>query len=84
MQRLQVLQDWIRVENYEVDAGEVRSYEFHVVRDEQGGRVTLTIKCLDSDENTIRLDPTVLSSPEASFPQVAERRIKRLYNLGLI
>jgi hypothetical protein len=84
VQRLQVLQDWIRVENYEVDAGEFRTYEFHVVRDEEGGRITLTIKCLDSDENTIRLDPTVLNSPESSFPRVAERRIKRLYNLGLI
>ncbi len=84
MQRFEVLQDWIRVENYEVDAGELRTYEFHVVRDEEMGRVTLTIKCLDAEEKTIRLDPTVLSSADSSFPEVAERRIKRLYALGLI
>lgn len=82
--RFQVLQDWIRVEDYEVDAGEVRTFEFHVVQDEDGGRVTLTIKCLDQDDNTVRLDPTVVGSAEASFPQIAERRIKRLYAMGLI
>jgi hypothetical protein len=82
--RFQVLQDWIRVEDYEVDAGEVRTFEFHVVQDEQGGRVTLTIKCLDAEEKTVRLDPTVLGSAEASFPQIAERRVKRLYAMGLI
>ena len=84
MQRLQVLQDWIRVEDYEVDAGEVRTYEFHVVQDEEGGRVTLTIKCLDTEEKTIRLDPTVLQTADTIYPQVAERRIQRLYALGLI
>ncbi len=84
VQRFEVLQDWIRVENYEVDAGELRTYEFHVVRDEEGRRVTLTIKCLDSQNNTVRLDPTVLFSSEASFPELAQRRIKRLYALGLI
>lgn len=80
----QVLQDWIRVEDYEVDAGELRTYEFHVVQNEDGGRVTLTIKCLDEDDNTIRLDPMVIGSANASFPQLAERRIKRLYAMGLI
>ncbi len=84
MHRVEVLQDWIRVENYEVDAGEMRTYEFHVVRNEEAGRVTLTIKCLDSDEKTIRLDPTVLNNGEAVFPEIAERRIRRLYSLGLI
>lgn len=72
------------MEDYEVDAGEVRTYEFHVVRDEEGGRVTLTIKCLDTEEKTVRLDPTVIPSAEESFPQIAERRIRRLYALGLI
>ncbi len=84
MRQIQVLQDWIRVENFQVAAGELRTYEFHVVQDEELGRVTLTIKCLDDDENTVRLDPTVLSSSERSFPEIAERRIQRLYTLGLI
>lgn len=89
MRYFQVLQDWVRVENYQVDAGEMRTYEFHVVRDEQGGRVTLTIKCLDDNDNTIRLDPTVVSTGrdpggEANYPGIAERRIRRLYSLGLI
>jgi ABC-type uncharacterized transport system auxiliary subunit len=84
MRQVQVLQDWIRVENYQVDAGELRTYEFHVVKDEEHGRVTLTIKCLDNQEKTVRLDPTVLNSSEISFPEIAERRIQRLYRLGLI
>jgi hypothetical protein len=84
VRQVQVLQDWIRVENYQVDAGEVRTYEFHVVRDEEHDRVTLTIKCLDGEEKTIRLDPTVLNPGERSFPEIAERRIRRLYSLGLI
>ena len=84
MRRFEVLQDWIRVEDYEVDAGEVRTFEFHVVRKEDGGRVILTIKCLDHQENTVRLDPTVVANTESAFPEIAERRIKRLYALGLI
>ena len=44
----------------------------------------LGVKCLDADENTVRLDPTVLNSGEVSFPEIAERRIRRLYTLGLI
>jgi hypothetical protein len=84
MRQVQVLQDWIRVENYQVDAGELRTYEFHVVKDQAHGRVTLTIKCLDNEENTVRLDPTVLNSGEVAFREIAERRIKRLYKLGLI
>lgn len=84
MRQVQVLQDWIRVENYQVAAGELRTYEFHVVQDEEHGRVTLTIKCLDDEEKTVRLDPTVLSSAEISFPEIAERRMQRLFALGLI
>jgi hypothetical protein len=84
VQRTQVLQDWIRVEDYEVEAGEVRTYEFHVVQAEDGGRVTLTIKCLDTEEKTVRLDPTVLQTADAIYPQIAERRIQRLYAMGLI
>ena len=84
MRQLQVLQDWIRVENYPVAAGELRTYEFHVVKDEEHGRVTLTIKCLDDEENTVRLDPTVLNSEDGAFPEIAERRIQRLFTLGLI
>ena len=84
MRQVQVLQDWIRVENYQVAAGELRTYEFHVVRDEEHGRVTLTIKCLDDEEKTVRLDPTVLSTSDIGFPEIAERRIQRLFTLGLI
>lgn len=84
MQRFEVLQDWIRVEDYEVEAGEVRTFEFHVVRDQDGRRVTMTIKCLDHEENTVRLDPTVLATADVSFPDLAERRIRRLYQMGLI
>ena len=84
MRQVQVLQDWIRVENYQVAAGELRTYEFHVVQDEEQGRVTLTIKCLDDEENTVRLDPTVLNAGERAFPEIAERRIQRLFTLGLI
>lgn len=84
MHRVEVLQDWIRVENYQVDAGEARTYEFHVVRDQEVGRVTLTIKCLDSEEKTIRLDPTVINTGDRAFPEIAERRIRRLYSMGLI
>ena len=84
MRQVQVLQDWIRVENYQVAAGELRTYEFHVVKDEEHDRVTLTIKCLDNEENTVRLDPTVLNAGECAFPEIAERRIQRLFTLGLI
>ena len=45
---------------------------------------SLTIKCLDSKENTIRLDPTVLNPGDYEFPEIAERRIRRLYSMGLI
>ncbi len=62
MQRVKVLQDWIRVEDLEVEAGEHRTYEFHVVQDPQVGRVTLTIKCLDGKQQTVRLDPTVINA----------------------
>jgi len=74
------------VEDFEVDAGEHRTYEFHVVQDPQVGRVTLTIKCLDGEEKTIRLDPTVIgSNPDRSdFPRLAERRIRHLYSTGMI
>ncbi len=84
VREVEVLQDWIRVENYQVDAGQVRTYEFHVVRDDMHDRITLTIKCLDGEENTVRLDPTVLNPGQYEFPEIAERRIRRLYDLGLI
>ena len=84
MRQMQVLQDWIRVENYQVAAGEMRTYEFHVVKDEEHGRVTLTIKCLDDEEKTVRLDPTELKAEDSAFPEIAERRIQNLFSLGLI
>jgi hypothetical protein len=65
-------------------AASVRTYEFHVVRDAEQDRITLTIKCLDCDDNTVRLDPTVLNSGESDFAEIAERRVRRLYALGLI
>ena len=86
MRQIEVLQDWIRVDDLEVDVNEHRTYEFHVVQDPQVGRVTLTIKCLDGKEQTVRLDPTVINAhPDRfDFPQLAERRIRHLYAKGMI
>ena len=74
------------MEDLEVEAGEHRTYEFHVVQDRQVGRVTLTIKCLDGKEKTIRLDPTVINAnpDQFDFPELAERRIRQLYTKGMI
>ena len=85
LQQSEVLQDWIRVEALEVDAGEHRTYEFHVVQDPVVGRVTLTIKLLDGEEKTIRLDPTVINPAEdEAYDYIAERRVRHLYHKGMI
>ena len=85
MQRREVLQDWIRVEAFEVEAGELRTYEFHVVQDPDIGRVTLTIKFLDGQERTIRLDPTEINAAEdEAYAHIAERRVRHLYQKGMI
>ena len=82
----EVLQDWIRVEGLEVDAGEHRTYEFHVVQDPELGKTTLTIKLLDGNEKTVRLDPTVISAQKdvEAYAQMAERRVRHLYLQGRI
>ena len=85
MQQREVLQDWVRVTDFEVDAGEHRTYEFHVVQDPEVGITTLTIKLLDGDEKTIRLDPTVIrEGHEEAYAQIAERRVRHLYSQGMI
>lgn len=74
------------MDDLEVDAGEHRTYEFHVVQDPEVGRTTLTIKFLDGDERTIRLDPTVINSQpdQEVYAHIAERRVRHLYTNGII
>jgi len=82
----QILQDWTRVEDFLVDAGEKRTFEYHVVRDVAAQRVTMTIKCFNEAKETVRLDPTDISSsadPE-SYPDLAGRRVRHLYSVGRI
>lgn len=82
----QILQDWTRVENFLVDDEQKRTFEYHVVRDVAAERVTLTIKCFNEAAETVRLDPTDISSsadPE-SYPDLAGRRVRHLYSIGRI
>jgi hypothetical protein len=82
----QVLQDWTRVEDLEVDSSQKRSFEYHVVEDVVAERIMLTIKCLDGRSRTVRLDPTVLATDAdpSSFIEIAERRVRQLYDKGMI
>ena len=82
----EVLLDWTLVEDFEVDASEFRTYEYHVVQDTAVGRVTLTIKCIDATARTVRMDPTVISCTHdaSAYPDLAERRIRQLYSNGFI
>ncbi len=86
MRQIEVLQDWIRVDDLEVDVNEHRTYEFHVVQDPEVGRVTLTIRCLDGHLKTVRVDPTVLNAPAdpSQIRELAERRVRHLYTQGRI
>ncbi|MCB1685205.1 MAG: hypothetical protein R3E82_19195 [Pseudomonadales bacterium] len=86
MPKREVLQDWVLVENFQVDASQRCSYEYHVVQDSEARRITLTIKCLDEHANTVRLDPTVISEAAASagYAEIAERRIRHLFRKGML
>lgn len=82
----QILLDWTRVEDFLVDEGQKRTFEYHVVRDVSAERVTMTIKCFNDAAETVRLDPSDISSsadPE-SYPDIAGRRIRHLYSVGRI
>ncbi len=82
----QIVQDWTLVEDLEVDSSQLRSFEYHVVEDLDDARRTLTIKCLDPQARTVRLDPTLLATDAdpASFSDIARRRVRQLYLKGRI
>ncbi len=82
----QILQDWVRVTNFDVGDTETRSFEYHVVADADMDRVTLTIKCLDASLQTVRLDPTDISPVDElpDFADIASRRVRQLYVSGMI
>lgn len=86
LQRRQIVQDWIRVENLEVANSEYRTFEYHVVSEEESERIVLTIKCFDADAQTVRLDPNCLApdTHESKFADIATRRVKQLFANGMI
>jgi len=86
LQRRQIVQDWTRVEDFEVASSEFRTFEYHVVAEEESDRVVLTIKCFDSDAQTVRLDPNALDSDthESTFAEIASKRVKQLFANGMI
>ena len=86
LQRRQIVQDWTRVENFEVASSEFRTFEYHVVTEEESRRFVLTIKCFDADAQTVRLDPNSLDpdTDETAFADIATRRVKQLYANGMI
>ena len=86
LQHRQIVQDWIRVEDFEVASSEYRTFEYHVVAEEESERVVLTIKCFDSDAQTVRLDPNALAADteESAFADIATRRVKQLFANGMI
>lgn len=82
----QILIDWTRVDDFAVDEAEMRSFEYHVVKDVEAQRVTLTIKCFDQEAKIVRLDPTIISnqSDPDSYPDLAGKRVRQLYTNGRI
>jgi hypothetical protein len=87
LHRRQIIQDWTRVEDFEVGSSEYRTFEYHVVADENTERMTLTIKCLDADATTVRrLDPNELApeTDHAKYEDIAGRRMKQLFLNGMI
>ena len=86
LQQRQILQDWTRVTDFDVGDAEVRSFEYHVVADDDMERVTLTIKCLDASLKTVRLDPTDIAPEDEmqDFAAIAAHRIRQLYLKGMI
>ena len=81
-----ILQDWTRVDNFEVDGGEYRTYEYHVVADDENDRVLFTIRVFREKEHCMRLDPTDFRGKTdlPSYAAYAERRVKHMYACGLI
>ena len=86
LQRREIVQDWTRVEDFEVASSEFRTYEYHVVAEEQSDRIVLTIKCFDAQAQTVRLDPNALAADteESAFADIASRRVKQLFANGMI
>ncbi len=87
LRRRQIIQDWTRVEDFEVASSEYRTFEYHVVADESTERITLTIKCLNADATTVRrLDPNELSpgTDHGSYEAIAAKRVKQLFVNGKI
>ncbi len=82
----QILIDWTRVEDLEVDHAQTRTFEYHVVKDPSAERVMLTIKCFNAEAETVRLDPTVIpnAADPDSYPEIANRRVRHLYSNGMI
>ena len=88
----QIIVDWTRVEDFAVDEQELRSFEYHVVKDMDAQRVTLTIKCFDQEAKTVRLDPTIISDNDdvsagedpCIYSDLAGRRVRQLYCTGMI
>lgn len=74
------------MEDFPVDEGERRNFEYHVVKDVAAERITLTIKCFNEEAATVRLDPTEIpvSSDPATYSDLAERRVRQLYSNGRI
>lgn len=85
--RRHIIQDWVRVEDYEVGSSQYRTFEYHVVADEDNERMVLTIKCLDADATTVkRLDPNSVApgTDHTGYEEIALRRVKQLFTNGLI
>ena len=63
-----------------------KAFASFMQEDLDDARRTLTIKCLDPQARTVRLDPTVLSTDAdpASFSDIARRRVRQLYLKGRI
>ncbi len=82
----EIIRDWTRVADFEVADREVRTYEFHVVADPVAERTIMTIKIFNDEDRTVRLDPVDVDRDQApdAYDRLAERRVRRLYDTGLI
>lgn len=82
----EIIRDWTRVSDLEVADQNFRTYEFHVVADPCANRTIMTIKIFNDEDRTVRLDPVDVDRGEDAevYHGLAERRVKRLYENGLI
>lgn len=82
----EIIRDWTRVDDYEVAERDFRTYEFHVVADPAAERTIMTIKIFNDEHRTVRLDPVDVHQDQTpgGYERLAQRRIKRLYDNGLI